>query len=312
MNEAWAAADSVLAAKGRSFHWARRLLGPVHARRATRLYGFCRMVDDLADLTPTSRDALLALDTVRTDIVDGVSPNPVTGDMLALMAECGIEQSHILELICGVTGDLKAVRLQTMDELLHYCYQVAGVVGLMMCRVLDVTDPAAHAHAVALGMAMQLTNICRDVAEDAAGGRVYLPSSIIGALDSAALAHPTEEQKPVIIEAVAKLLVLAERHYRFGEAGLPYLPVRARAGILVAARVYRAIGLALSDRGLATWGGRVFVTGYDKAVITARALTGTMLSRAFWRTPKSPANAPFSLGLGGRVSLAGQGAPNGR
>ena len=138
--EALAAADAALASKGRSFHWARRLLGQNHADRATRLYGFCRHLDDLADESTSAANAREKL---------------------------------------------------------------AGTVGIMMCGVLDVRSPVAHAYAVDLGIAMQLTNISRDVAEDAAAGRIYLPASMIGELTPAELIFPSEMLRPRLRECVA-------------------------------------------------------------------------------------------------------------
>lgn len=269
---AYAAADAALAAKGRTFHWARRLLGRTHAERATRLYGFCRRVDDLADEAQdpaAARSALAALGhTLRT----GVPHDPLTADTIRLMRDCRIDPAIPADLIQGVTGDLGQVRVADEAELLRYCYRVAGTVGLMMCAVLDVTDPRAWPHAVDLGVAMQLTNLCRDVRDDALAGRRYLPASLVGDLDPAQLAWPSDECRPVICHAVSTLLDLAERYYRSGEDGLCHLPPGARGGILVAARAYRAIGSRLRRRGCDYWSSRVVVTTAGKAAITIAAL----------------------------------------
>jgi len=155
----------------------------------------------------------------------------------------------------------------------------------MMCGVLDVHSPHAHAYAIDLGIAMQLTNICRDVAEDATAGRRYLPASMVGELAPYELISPSEERLSRVRECVGALLNLADKYYASGEIGLSYLPLRARCGILVAARVYRAIGTRLRMRGHAFWQGRVMVTDREKAVITARALLIAPLQTAFWRQP---------------------------
>ena len=156
------------------------------------------------------------------------------------MRECGIEPEIARELIAGMASDAETVRVADEAELLRYCYRAAGTVGLMMCRVLDAREPAAAAHAVDLGIAMQLTNLCRDVADDARMGRRYLPASLVGDLPPGDLIEPSPALRPKVRAAVARLLALAELYYASGEAGLPFLPVRARAGILVAGRVYRA------------------------------------------------------------------------
>ena len=280
-----ASADSVLAAKGRSFYWARQLLKPVHAARATRLYRLCRYIDDLADETSSVPLAKEALADAAASIRDGHSNEPVIQDGLALLQECGIDSDIFLDLIAGVQSDLEPVRMPDLDALLRYCYQVAGTVGLMMCKVLDTDDPAAFPHAVDLGMAMQLTNICRDIAADAALNRRYLPAGLVGDLAPGALIHPTGLLRGTVRQCVATLLDCADTYYQSGELGLSYLPARARSSILVAARMYRAIGRQLRARDYAYWTERVVVPPWQKAAITTRALVAIPVSRSFWRHP---------------------------
>jgi len=282
-----AAAEATLARQGRSFHWARRLLGATHADRATRLYAFCRRLDDLVDEAASPEEARVALAAADRAIADGRSDNPVLSDGLALMRECGIEPGIVRELIAGMASDAETVRVADEAELLRYCYRAAGTVGLMMCRVLDAPEPAAAAHAVDLGIAMQLTNLCRDVAADARMGRRYLPASLVGDIAPADLIEPSPALQPALRAAVARLLALAEVYYASGEAGLPFLPVRARAGILVAGRVYRAIGHRLATCEHAYWEGRAFVPDWRKATITLTALTTQPLRGAFWSRPTS-------------------------
>ena len=282
-----AAAEATLARQGRSFHWARRLLGPTHADRATRLYAFCRRLDDLVDEAASPEQARLALAAADRAIADGQSDDPILRDGLALMRECGIEPGVVRELIAGMASDAETVRVADEAELLRYCYRAAGTVGLMMCRVLDAPEPAAAAHAVDLGIAMQLTNLCRDVSADARMGRRYLPASLVGDVAPTELITPSLALQPALRAAVARLLALAETYYASGEAGLPFLPVRARAGILVAGRVYRAIGHRLVAAEYAYWEGRAFVPDWRKATITLVALTTQPLRGAFWSRPQA-------------------------
>jgi phytoene synthase len=145
---------------------------------------------------------------------------------------------------------------------------------------------------VDLGIAMQLTNICRDIAEDAANGRRYLPATLIGDCPAEDLVFPCESLQPQIQKAVAQLLQKADTYYRSGERGLPYLPTRARFGILAAARVYRAIGERLRARDHAYWLGRAMVTDRRKAAITALALAAAPMRPSFWW-----ASSPHEHGL---------------
>jgi phytoene synthase len=280
-----ASADSVLAAKGRSFHWARRALTSVHAQRATRLYRLCRYIDDLADESPSNAWAQQALSEVAASIRAGQSDNPILQDGLALMRECDMDAAVFLDLIAGVQSDLQPVRMPDLDALLRYCYQVAGTVGLMMCKVLDTDARAAFPHAIDLGMAMQLTNICRDIAADAKLDRRYLPSTLVGHLSPAQLLHPTTAESLAVRFCVDRLLDCADTYYQSGELGLSYLPVRARAGMLVAARVYRAIGTQLRAQADGMGSARVVVGPWRKAAITAQTLAVLPFSRFFWQAP---------------------------
>ncbi len=269
---AFAVADKLLATKGRSFHWARYLLSNVHADRATRLYGFCRRVDDLADESSApgaAHEALYALDRAFDT---GASSDPLTIDALRLMAKCRIDVAIPRLLIEGVSGDLLAVGIADVPALLRYCYKVAGTVGLMMSAALDTCDVAAAPHAIDLGIAMQLTNLCRDVACDAQAGRRYLPASLTSAMTPARLVYPVGADRALAQSVVLQMLDLADDYYASGNDGLHYLPSRAAQAIQVAAHVYQAIGTPLRQRGGDAWSGRVFVRGPAKAAITAHAL----------------------------------------
>ncbi len=288
----YGAAEQLLIQRGPSFHWARSFLSAAHAERATRLYGFCRRVDDLADECASPTAARAALAAVRLALQTGQSDDPATSDMLQLMSRCGIAPTIPLDLIEGVESDLGCVRMADVPELLRYCYQVAGTVGQMMSAALDVTDPAASPHAIDLGIAMQLTNICRDVHEDALLGRRYLPATLAGAVEPAALTDPSGAVRAAAEQAVLTLLNLADRYYASAELGLHYLPQRARGGILVAARLYREIGVVLRERDADCWSSRASVTTVRKAAVTVQAVRDAMSLQRPPTEALQPAFAP--------------------
>ena len=275
-------ADLVLSRKGKSFHWARRWMAPAHASRATRLYAFCRYVDDIADEEVADQDPRAVLNLIAREIVSGESQNPRVFDVIELMRECRIPTALMLIFIDGITSDLDTVLMADEDALLRYCYQAAGTVGSMMCRILGCDNPVALRHAVDLGIAMQLTNICRDVSDDAVAGRRYLPATMVGALAPERLIHPDVALQPQLRAGIEQLLVMADRYYRSGEAGLAHLPLGARCSILVASRVYYAIGTQLRRSRHAYWLGRVAVPGRVKAVVTVRALGVMPWLPRFW------------------------------
>jgi phytoene synthase len=244
-------------------------------------------LDDLADESSTPTDARSKIESVRKDILDGESADASISDGLTLARELGISREPILELIDGIASDVGEVRIADKDELIRYCYRVAGTVGLMMCRVLDVRSPAAYPYAVDLGIAMQLTNICRDVLEDAARGRRYLPASLIGELSPEELMNPNTAVQAKLAVGVLDLLRLAEDYYRSGEEGLSYLPLRARGAILIASRVYHGIGIDLVSRKGDCWSKRAMVSSSRRALITVSSLISIALKKSFWTPARS-------------------------
>lgn len=280
-------AEEILAKKGKSFHWAKKLLSDKHGERATRLYAFCRYIDDLADEAKSPDEAKTHLREIQESLISGRTHHPIVQDALNLMSDCRIEPQIPAELINGLLTDLNEVGLRTVDELLRYCYRVAGTVGLMMSDVLDVSDSAAYPFAIDLGIGMQLTNICRDVQEDARIGRRYLPNEVLGKISLEDLINPSQSQEERLGLSIEFLLKLADEYYASGERGLPYLPLRARHGILIAARVYRAIGLKLRSRNYRYWDERVVISKARKLGITFMALGGSLVNGGFWTKPLS-------------------------
>ena len=284
MDGAEEAAVGVLRAKGRSFYFASRLLSARHRSRAARLYAFCRHVDDLADEADDAHEAerrLAALDarlSLREPPLATQSADPKVEDLLRLAAEADLSLEPLRCLVAGVRSDLILRQIEDERALLRYAYQVAGTVGVLMCDVLNVEDPAALPFAIDLGIAMQLTNIARDVGEDAALGRVYLPKSWIGPCTPEQILQPSLQAQECLREAVKRLLALADGYYESGLAGLVYVPSAARHGILVAAAVYREIGQVLAASGHQSWRDRAVVSQPRRLARAAAALTAYWLS----------------------------------
>lgn len=265
------AALAVLRGQGKTFHLAGRLLGRRHGARAALLYGFCRHVDNLADEASDPQAAKASLAAVRLALESGQACDPWTEGLLSLRASARLPMAPALALLDGMEADLLEVRVPDEAALLRYAYRVAGTVGLMMCAVLDVHDPRARPFAVDLGIAMQLTNIARDVGEDARMGRRYVPASWIGEVLPTAIADPDLALQGRLKRATRRLLATADRYYVSGEAGLGFLPLRARLAILAAARMYRAIGGEIAAADFRSWDRRAVVAPLTKAGCTAQA-----------------------------------------
>ncbi len=265
-------AQKVLAKHGKSFYWASIFLGRQQAEWAAQLYQFCRHVDDLADGNLAGRESrLLAIyqGLEKDDL--SASADSALADFLKLAQRADLPLSAARELVAGMISDQVPAAIENQDQLLRYCHAAAGTVGVMMCRVLGCDQPQAQPYAVDLGIAMQLTNIARDVLEDAQMGRRYLPASWIN-LDAQRIAQAASTDHQVVATAIDRLLDLAEEYYRSALRGIPMIPWRARFSIAVALRLYRQIGIQLRYNKLCWWRGRTLVRRPVKLRLTAMAL----------------------------------------
>jgi phytoene synthase len=263
----------VLARHGKSFYWASFFLGSRLANNAARLYEFCRFVDDLADGDLPNRQESLedirqSLDTGEDSTIEELSK------FLDLAKECRIPLTAARELLDGMLLDQQPTEVKNEQQLLRYCHAVAGTVGLMMCQVLECKTARAKSFAIDLGIAMQLTNIARDVLEDAKMGRRYLPSVWFSediAIEDMALGK-TSSRKPVA-DAIDRLLVMSEAYYNSALIGIRLLPFRSRLSIAIALRVYRQIGWVLQRKKITWWEGRVMVAAPEKIMLSLRSFS---------------------------------------
>ena len=269
------APKQVLARHGKSFYWASKFLGIELADRAARLYQFCRYVDDLADGDLPDRQE--SLEDIRVRLAGKeLAAGAEIEAFIALANSNNIPLSAASELLDGMLSDQNPTAVADEAELLRYCHAVAGTVGLMMCRVLNCEEPRADSFAIDLGVAMQLTNISRDVLEDAKMGRRYLPASWANftpaQIAKAGLGDEDTDCREQVAHGIARLLDLSEQYYASALLGICLLPFRSRLSIAIALRVYRQIGWVLRRRNLAWWQGRVMVTGGEKALLSLRSL----------------------------------------
>lgn len=266
----------VIRRQSKSFALAARLLPAEARQRAEAMYAWCRAADDHIDDAPDPIAAGHALLALRAQVAAVYAGRPVTTPAAVALrravAACGIPREYPLELLAGFEMDVRGTRYNTAAELLLYCHRVAGVVGWMMCHALGVTDDAGLAHAGHLGIAMQLTNIARDVADDWSRGRLYLPSEWLP------LVPPPGEalSDAVAAPAVRRCLDLADCYYRSGEEGMRFLSPRCRLAIRTAAGVYRTIGVQVAARGYAPSAGRAVVSSQRKLAVLARSVLHTL------------------------------------
>jgi phytoene synthase len=280
----------------KSFSLAAKLFDRQTRDAAIFLYGWCRYCDDQVDdaSKSESRDELdRRLKTLREKTASAFSyepqQEPVFVALQYIVHRYGIPAHYALELIEGMAMDVRAVRYANLRELLFYCYRVAGTVGLMMSHVMGLREEGALKHAADLGIAMQLTNIARDIIEDAEMGRIYLPLSW---LDEAKIAQdeiaaPQNREKLAMM--TLRLLREADRYYRSGDIGLWHLSFRSACAVSAARQVYSEIGALLVERGARAWDQRTYTTGARKVWVVIRGVLSLIRSvPARWSQPWTP------------------------
>ena len=278
-----AAARDSIAVGSKSFAVASRLFDPVTRERAWLLYAWCRRCDDIADgqdhghgmtrvADAPARVAELAALTEAA--LRGQATGEAAFDALGLVAaEVALPAQWPRDLVAGFALDADEWRPQSGDDLYRYCYHVAGVVGCMMAVVMGVAadDHATLDRACDLGLAFQLSNIARDVAEDAAAGRCYLPRDWL----AEAGVPPGEQVQPAhrerLVTVVGRLTDAAALHEASARGGAPALPFRSAWAVLAAAGIYGAIGREVARRGASAWDGRVTTSRAAKLRHVARA-----------------------------------------
>ncbi len=234
-----------------SFHAASKLLPARMRDPALALYAFCRVADDAVDLNTEKAAAVLALRD-RLDLCYQGTPrnDPTDRAFTRMIQDHDMPRALPEALLEGFAWDAMERRYDTLGDVRAYSARVAAAVGAMMTVLMGVRDADALARACDLGVAMQLTNIARDVGEDAREGRIYLPLDVMRAegLDpDAFLADPTPS--PELTRVTRQLLAEAQRLYTRAEAGIAALPLAARPGIYAARLIYAAIGNDLRRHG---------------------------------------------------------------
>lgn len=250
-----------------SFHAASQLL-PLRVRGpVTIFYAFCRLADDGVDRASDKKASLQRL-TDRLDAVYRGQPiqQPVDRAFADLVARYHLPRAVIDLLFEGFAWDSEGRRCATFSDVKAYSVRVAGTVGIIMAHLMGVKDENAFARAVDLGVAMQLTNIARDVGEDAHAGRLYLPESWLrdaGIDPDAFLAQP--EMTDTLRGVTARLLHEADRFYQRADSGIRALPAGVRPAIFAARHIYRAIGLKVAANDFDSVTQRAVVSRAEKA-----------------------------------------------
>ena len=304
MSEAALAASSreTIRKGSKSFAAAAALFDADVRADAEMLYAWCRYCDDVIDgqdlghgmAAPdpaAARERLRAL-YAKTEAALAGQPmdEPEFAAFQSVARGRRIPTRYPLELLAGFAMDVDARHYRTAEDTLEYCWGVAGVVGVMMALVMgvDPDDLPTLRRAQDLGLAFQLTNIARDVVEDAANGRVYLPADWLAQAGVAEGAVADPAQRDGVFAVTQRLLALAEPYYASALDGLPRLSLRSAWAIAAARGVYRQIGLEVLRRGPRAWDTRVSTSSAMKVRLAAEGLWIALASRGRREAPRPP------------------------
>jgi 15-cis-phytoene synthase len=276
-----AQAERVIRRGSRSFRMASRLFDTETRERAWLLYCWCRHCDDVCDgqdLGAAARrpgGSIAEVEALTRRALAGETTGRLPFDALATVIA---ERRYVFDHLEGFRLDEEGWRPRELEDLLRYCYHVAGAVGGMMAVVMGVpgSDRDTLDRAAALGIAFQLSNIARDIADDHRAGRCYLPQNWLDewGLEQADLLDGRHREG--LVELVRRLCLLSEAYETMARAGVARLPFRSRWAVLAAAGIYGRIGRRVADLGPRAWDRRVVVPRREKAAILVSALREAM------------------------------------
>ena len=243
--------NSYLSVYAKSFSWAGVFLPKKTLNKCSALYDFCRVADNLADDEEKIENKEKKFNQFEKDFNQKNFDNPIIKNMWDLINEFNISLKIVHDLLIGIKSDIKeSVKLNSKKDLLIYSYRVAGTVGLMMAKILRVSKKSSLKSAIDLGIAMQLTNISRDVIEDYKNNRSYIDKNF---------------------EEISSTVNLAETFYENSFYSIKDIPISFRFSILVARRVYRKIGhKILNKKNLNNYqnSGKIYVSNAEKVLET--------------------------------------------
>ena len=242
---------SYLSVYAKSFSWAGFFLPKETFKKCSALYDFCRVADNIADDNEKIENKEKKFNHFQNDFNQKNFDDPIIKNMWDLIEEFNISLKIVQDLLTGIKSDIKDnVKLDTKKDLLVYSYRVAGTVGLMMAKILKVNKKSSLKSAIDLGIAMQLTNISRDVIEDSENNRFYINKNF---------------------EEILSIINLADTFYENSFYSIKDIPISFRFSILVARRVYRKIGYKIKNKkNFENYqnSGKIYVSNVEKVLET--------------------------------------------
>ncbi len=259
----------------KSFSWATKLFNKKNGAQIAELYALCRGLDDIADQDgANNRQKLVNFQTMLKK--DDMKFDAEMAEFYEKYKHLNLNAGILLQLVEGLIEDQSEVAFRTESELIKYCYKVAGTVGILMCPLLGNKKVAALKFAVDLGIGMQLTNIARDVKEDAIMNRRYLPGEWVNDISSEKIIlagrDPDGSDFKIVQTAIKRTLDLSGKFYISGLNGLHFLPLRSGLAVGVAASIYQGIGHKICKNGIKWSSNRVYTRKTEKLWLTLRSM----------------------------------------
>ena len=259
----------IIKQNGKSFYWASKFLGKDYIDPIYSIYEMCRKLDDIVD-EQSKKAAIKEIGLIKKDLTKE-SLQKKFESLKRLDDDQFPQIKYFEEFILGQESDINFRQPKSINELLRYCYRVAGVVGLMVCDVVNIKDENLKFFAIDLGIAMQLINIVRDIQEDALRGRVYIPENLIGAVSASDVLT-----KPDLITKVEqeklRILDIADKYFNSANYAIKFLPKEVSMAFGLASNLYQGIGKKIIKKEQPFTNGRVYLNGAEKLFYTLKFL----------------------------------------
>jgi phytoene synthase len=255
-------AQDILKKHAKSFYFAGLLLDRKTLNDAAILYAFCRQLDDAAD----QEDQQDQLGYLIADYKKEVPDDLINKEFRKLQNTYQLEQKFIDDLIIGISSDINFTQPKDLSDLIRYSYQVAGTVGALMAKILGANHDHAWKFAIDLGIGMQITNISRDIKEDAENGRIYIPENMLPHNFKAQdITNGSNDE--LILNVTKQLLDIAEKYYQSGFDGIYYIPKKNKFSILIAGILYNSIGKKIIRNKTLFLKQRIYLNSFEKLLI---------------------------------------------
>jgi len=257
-----------------NFYYAFRFLPRAEREAIYTIYAFCRIVDDIVDLGTDARTQRQALQRWRQELgrcYEGVPEEPLGTRLGQIVKEFPIQRRHLEAIVDGVEMDLDRNRYETFDELYEYCYRVASTVGLCCIEIFGYSDPSAQTYAVKLGVALQLTNILRDLKTDAERGRIYLPLAELKRFNYSESDLLASRYSPAFHELMRFQADRARGFYREAWAALPERDARRLYAAQIMGKIYYVLLSSIEASDFRVFDRRIRISSPRKLLIAFQA-----------------------------------------